>query len=263
MISTDWPAFNTLRRFLATAPGSDAFFCHSAVFAGTQEFDMNDRRDEARARHESGGSSSGGLVPAPGAVVGRMSGIQRLLVVVSVLVMAGGIALGFTQGSPEQSRATTMATGDGGTNANGTSLDGMNINALDGSSGFGLPGGVDNDTAGSGGDPLADANALERDDWSPAVFRMGFSFFVGFAVAFALRSFIRFSLVTFGFFFLMLFGLQYAGFIDVNWTAIGDKYDSTRDFLGEQFASIKSFMTGMLPSGVAASAGLLTGFRRG
>src|SRR5690606_8304539 len=101
-----------------------------------------------------------------------------------------------------------------------------------------------------------------EDAWSPAIFRLGFSFFVGFAVAFALRAFVRLTVFTMGFFFLALFGLQYAGFIEVNWTAIGDRYESTSAWFLAQFESVQELVTGYLPAAGSAAAGLTLGFLR-
>lgn len=99
--------------------------------------------------------------------------------------------------------------------------------------------------------------------WSPAVFRAGFGFFVGFAIAYAMRAFVKVSLVVVGLMLLALFGLQYAGIIDVNWTAMEQHYDTIAAWLGEQTESFMRFVTGYIPSSAAALGGLVVGFRRG
>lgn len=98
--------------------------------------------------------------------------------------------------------------------------------------------------------------------WSPAVFKLGFSFFVGFTVAYALRSFLKFALLSFGFMFLVLFGLQYAGLIEVKWALMERQYDGVSTWLGEQTRSFTAFVSGALPSAGAATTGLVAGFRR-
>lgn len=108
--------------------------------------------------------------------------------------------------------------------------------------------------------PPEEANRL--DPWSPAIFRLGFSFFLGFAVAFALRMFVRLTIVTLGFFFLALFGLQYAGFIEVNWGAISQRYDSIAAWAASEFESFNRFLSGYIPSLGAAAAGAGLGFLR-
>ena len=97
---------------------------------------------------------------------------------------------------------------------------------------------------------------------SPALFRLGFSFFVGFAIAYALRSFFAFAIIAVGFFLLAMFGLQYAGIVDVHWGALAQRYDSFAAWLAAQTKSFPAFIGGSLPSAGAASVGLLTGFRR-
>lgn len=113
------------------------------------------------------------------------------------------------------------------------------------------------------------ANGVAEDDapdglaaWSPAIFRMGFSFFVGFAVAFALRSFLKLAIVALGFFFLALFGLQYAGLIEVHWALMEERYHTLTDGLDEKVKAGSSAMFAYLPSAAAASGGFILGFVR-
>jgi len=119
--------------------------------------------------------------------------------------------------------------------------------------------GRDPDTPDPRGTPVT---LEERDIVSPAVFRAGFSFFVGFAVAFALRQFVKFSIVALGLFFLAMFGLQYAGLIEVKWAVMEDRYHAAGGWLGGQVESFKAFLTGYLPSAALATAGLAAGFTR-
>ncbi len=100
------------------------------------------------------------------------------------------------------------------------------------------------------------------DDLSPAVFRLGFSFVVGFAIAYAARTFLRISLVAAGVFLLMLLGLEYAGIISVNWDTMQDHYQSLLASARESLGSFRTFITGRLPSAGAALAGLVVGFRK-
>jgi uncharacterized membrane protein (Fun14 family) len=128
----------------------------------------------------------------------------------------------------------------------------------------GLPGGTSEPTAAPEGGQADEAVTAEpvNDPWSPAIFRMGFSFFVGFAMAYALRSFAKVTLVAAGVFFLLLFGMQYAGLVEVKWTAMADRYDSIQTWLRAQVAGFQAFVTGYLPSAGAALAGLGLGFIR-
>ena len=100
------------------------------------------------------------------------------------------------------------------------------------------------------------------DDWAPMVFKLGFSFFVGFAIAFALRTFLRISLISAGFFLLLLFGLQYLGVLEVRWDRIGDWFENVGPWLGAQTSSFRAFILGSLPSTASGAAGLVIGFRQ-
>jgi uncharacterized membrane protein (Fun14 family) len=99
--------------------------------------------------------------------------------------------------------------------------------------------------------------------WSPALFKTGFSFFMGFALAFAVRSFVRISLVAIGLMGLLLFGLEYMGLVTVEWGVMADRWDGLLAWLRPQLTSFQGFITGQLPSAAAATAGLVTGWRRG
>lgn len=108
--------------------------------------------------------------------------------------------------------------------------------------------------------PPAEEGLMDR--ISPAVFRLGFSFLVGFAIAYALRTFVRISLVAAGLLVLALFGLQYFGVIDVNWTAMEGHFDRARDWLAANTRTFGDFVTGQLPSAGSAVAGFVVGVRK-
>ncbi len=207
------------------------------------------------------------------------------LLVLSGLVMIAGVALGVTGTLKDEAAVETIkqqqaaATeghrvdgGDGGGGADGSDM----------ASGFvgqggdvtfpfpvpGLPGSTSEPAATPGGEGTGEeagkvlVEASPDDPWSPAIFRMGFSFFVGFAMAFALRSFAKVTLFSAGIFFLLLFGLQYAGLVEVKWTAMADRYDSIQAWLKAQLGGFQAFVTGYLPSAGAGLAGLGLGFIR-
>jgi uncharacterized membrane protein (Fun14 family) len=190
--------------------------------------------------------------------------LARLLVALAVVMMVAGVAIGVMFGTdasppppappryPPPAAQTQPAPAEPG-------------GEIDRPAGFlpeSRPG-----SAGSESNPPApraphasEAPAPEN-MWSTALFRLGFSFFIGFAIAFALRAFIKLSLVAVGFFALVLFGMQYAGFIDVNWTLLGDRYESAGDWVGGQFKTFRAFITGELPSAAGVLGGLALGFR--
>jgi len=164
----------------------------------------------------------------------------KALVVVSVLLMVGGLALGF------------MAGGDSASASVGGGAD---------------PSALVNEFGASDGAPgvgAADESGEDwMNEWSPTIFRLGFSFFVGFAIAYAVRTFIKLSIVAVGFMLLLLFGLQYAGIIEVHWGRISEHYDTFGAWFSGQFQSFSSFIAGELPSAASVTAGLVLGFRRG
>jgi len=121
-----------------------------------------------------------------------------------------------------------------------------------------LPSGEDEDAA---GDVQTDPRAV--DVWSPAIFKLGFSFFAGFCVAYTLRTFLKVSLFFVGIVLLAFFGLQYAGMVSVDWAGIEQRFNSAAAWAGDQFESFRHFVTGYLPSSVSAAAGLFVGFRKG
>ncbi len=164
----------------------------------------------------------------------------KAIVAVSVLMMLCGVVLGvMSAGGADASPVATGVDPSGLVNSFG---------AGDGTA----PAAVE---AGSGEDWM--------NEWSPTIFRLGFSFFVGFAIAYAVRTFIKLSVVAAGFMLLLLFGLQYAGIVEVRWGRISEHYETFGAWFGGQFQSLSAFITGELPSAAAASAGLLLGFRRG
>jgi len=163
----------------------------------------------------------------------------KALVVVSVLLMVGGVVLGVMSGGAEASPA--VGAGD--------------------SSGLVKSCGAADGAAPDAGEPSTGEDWMNQ--WSPTIFRLGFSFFVGFAVAYAVRTFIKLSVVAAGFVLLLLFGLQYAGIIEVHWGRVADHYDTFGEWFSAQFKSLSAFIQGELPSAASVAAGLVLGFRRG
>ena len=202
-----------------------------------------------------------------------------IMLVLSGLVMIAGVALGVTGTLEDEAAVETIQQQQAA--ATGT----QDAAAGDLASGFvgqggdvtwpvpvpGLPGstppegeGTDEPT-GEGrpaGAATAEGEQPVTDPWSPAIFRMGFGFFVGFSMAYALKAFAKFTIVSAGIFFLLLFGLQYAGLVEVKWTAMADRYDTLQEWLKAQLGGFQAFVTGYLPSAGAALAGLGLGFMR-
>jgi len=201
---------------------------------------------------------------------GRISPLAKIVVVLSVLLMIAGGALkvvSMTQdrqstgektstaaGAADESDASTPTTGESSSLAPNSLLPSQTPSGGgDGSSDGDVP----------AGDPSAtEATGHPLDIWSPALFQLGFSFFVGFSMGYAVRSFVKVSLIGIGLMLLFLFGLEYFGLITVDWVAVEGKYDGLMGWLQNEFGSFQNFVTGALPSAASGMGGLVLGFRR-
>jgi uncharacterized membrane protein (Fun14 family) len=98
--------------------------------------------------------------------------------------------------------------------------------------------------------------------WSTGFFlRLGFSFIVGLAVGFALKIAFKIALVVGGILLVVLFALQYAGVIDINWSGMESSYDGFVGWLGAYASGLKDFMAENLSSTASFTAGLLVGLK--
>jgi uncharacterized membrane protein (Fun14 family) len=165
------------------------------------------------------------------------------LVILAVALVGAGALLALAGGGKA---ATPAAGGSAGAAPAGRSL---------------LPGGAPGVPAGGTAAP-APAPA-EESPLSPALLRGGISFFAAFAVAFALRSFVRLGLVFVGLFAGVLFLFAQAGWVEVHWNLIDDSFRHFASGLSSQFESFKTFVTGSLPSAGLAGLGFFTGIRKG
>ena len=129
-----------------------------------------------------------------------------------------------------------------------------------------LPGGQsgDGETPDDGGSGSAERSAGGEGEpvWAPAAFRLGFGFFVGFCMGYALRAFLRIALLGAGALLLLLFGLQYAGLIAVDWSAVEGVFTDAGSWLRANLEGLRAFVTGTLPSAAAGLGGALVGFRK-
>lgn len=217
----------------------------------------------------------------------RLGALQWVLLGVSGLLMAAGVGLGIagTLADPSAVEAAALAQGPAAGGVDGPRGSDMASGlvggggALDTGGGAGggvswpfpipgLPGGQPQGPPGGQSAPAQGPQAPPvdappvADPWSPAIFRMGFGFFVGFAMAYALRSFVKVTVVSAGVFFLLMFGLQYAGLVQVQWSAMAERYDTLQDWLLAQVGGFQAFVTGYLPAAGATLAGLGLGFLR-
>jgi uncharacterized membrane protein (Fun14 family) len=175
-------------------------------------------------------------------VEGAATGVAmwvKALVVASVALMGIGVATPLVAPKAEAPAKTTTGAPAGGSGVTGLVEDGQTPPATE-----------------------KDAEPGALTSWSPKIFALGFSFFVGFAVAYALRWFLRLALVGIGFFFLLMFGLQYAGLIEVKWAVMEEKYNRITTRFDEKANSAVDYMGTYLPSAASASAGAFAGFWR-
>jgi len=114
--------------------------------------------------------------------------------------------------------------------------------------------------ASTGAEADGDGSVLKR--YAPGAVKVGFGFVAGLSLGLFLRNFLRLTLTFVGLVLLAVLGLEYAGFVEVHWDALGDGFESLAAGIGDQFESFKTFVTGRIPAAGSALAGLWAGFRR-
>ncbi len=194
-----------------------------------------------------------------------------LLALAGCLVVSGGAmhGIGFLKGddpaadravSGDQPSAKVVSPDDGAKAGKTGLLPGI---PRVGSSGPDRPDGPapgepdDGDGPGSSGD----ASVLGS-GWPPAMVKGGLSFVVAFAIGFALRLFIRLSMIYLGLVCLTLLGLSWLGWVEIHWAVPGDQFETLASGLREQFESFRSFLQGSLPAAGMAGLGLFAGLRK-
>lgn len=182
-----------------------------------------------------------------GGLVSGLSGLQKLCLALAAAVSVSGAGLWGVSATTGGDRAETAATDASG-------------DADSGGSGFSPQGFTDSSTSGEDnvertGADTDDAEKSPLELYSPTIFRLGFGFFLGFAVAFALRAAFKVVLLVVGGVFLLLIGLQMAGLVSVNWEAFEGMYNSSTKWLAGQTESFTAFLRGYIPTGGSAVAG--------
>ncbi len=188
--------------------------------------------------------------PARTGLLASLSGLQKLCLTLAAVVSFSGAGLwgvGVTTGS-DRSEPTANSTTETGTPESDPAF---------------MPNSLTDDTTSRNSereetparDTQSDADKTLLELYSPTIFRLGFGFFLGFAVAFALRAAFKIVLLVVGTVFLLLIGLQMAGLISVNWDAMQGIYNSSTTWLGTQTQSLTAFLRGYIPSGGSAVAG--------
>lgn len=97
---------------------------------------------------------------------------------------------------------------------------------------------------------------------SPATFRLGVSYLGGFFLGWALRRFIKATLLLSGAAILLIGLGKKLGWIDLDWASLEGHVQHSLSWLHGEAGAIKQFLTGYLPSAGAAATGIFLGFRR-
>jgi uncharacterized membrane protein (Fun14 family) len=133
-----------------------------------------------------------------------------------------------------------------------------------GTNGSGVPGGasalVEARAAPDGG---VEPEPRTIDTAAPAIFRFGLSFLAGFALGFVLKKFIKISLLVGAVLAAAIWGLQASGLFTLPWDQIHTHISDSLSWMKGQAEGFKEFITGYLPSSMAAAAGVFIGLWRG
>ncbi len=97
---------------------------------------------------------------------------------------------------------------------------------------------------------------------SPALIKGGFGMFVGFAIGFAIRAFVRLAVLIAGIYLLALTLMAYAGWVEIHWEVMEAQFNQLASNLGEQFASFRQFLTGSIPVTGMTGVGLFVGMKK-
>lgn len=156
-----------------------------------------------------------------------------LFVVAGLLLVAGGVLYAMDGGSPP---APSPGVQPGGV------------------AGAGLV-----ELGGSGGGAAAGSES----SWAPGLLKMGFSFFVAFAIGSVFRSFFKLSVLFVGVLALLLIGLQQGGFLTIHWNEFEGLWSNFTARVEDDFAQLRTMITGSLPQTGLAGMGLFAGFKKG
>ncbi len=210
--------------------------------------------------------------PRLGGLFVGLSRLQKLACVAAALISITGAGLwGYglinstADGTPSHQVATDAGTHD--TQSTQEEAD-TGINGL-------VPNSLIDDAAGRSGQQAAsDGSSVNRTDdagtvatnayklYGPAVFRFGFAFFVGFAMAHALRAAFKLMILVTGVVLLLLVGLQMAGMITIHWDAMEGVYTSASQWLSSQTQSLSTFVRGAIPVSGTTLAGFGLGMTK-
>jgi len=185
---------------------------------------------------------------------------QKLLAVLSLALGGAGVAMGGASTAPPVDTAVAVSNPAGGTQTGTQTPSGAMMTAQE----FAPAGG----SAGAEGQTLigevGPGEPVEEPSfWAPLFAKGGLSFFLAFCIGYALRAAVKVTMIGVGLIALATFGLQKAGIIgEIDWARAQGFWGDLTSNLGEQFASLKTFVAGSLPSAASGGVGLFAGFRR-
>ncbi len=185
---------------------------------------------------------------------------KKVLLVSSIVatVLGGGLhAYAYLRGSQgSTSRHTSTDPSKGGSSAGHLGVGGSSL-VEGGATSF--PG---RDTS-EGQTDAEESSSQPTDSLAPLLTKGGISFFLGFCMAYAIRTFFKISALFIGGAALLFFALQHFGLVPgIDWSQMDQKFQSVVTSVGQQLGNFKTFIEGHLPSSAAATAGMFTGWKR-
>ncbi len=96
----------------------------------------------------------------------------------------------------------------------------------------------------------------------PATCRLGVSYLGGFFLGWALRRFLKATLLLSGAAIALIALGKKLGWLDLDWASVENHVRTSLAWIQGEAGSIKQFLTGYLPSAGAAGLGVFFGFRR-
>lgn len=98
---------------------------------------------------------------------------------------------------------------------------------------------------------------------APAVIRLGASYVAGFFLGWGLRRFLKLTLLVAGALIVGGVLLNHFGVTDVSWPDVQEHLSKSFAWLQGQAGALRDFLTGYVPSAVAAGAGIIVGAWKG
>jgi uncharacterized membrane protein (Fun14 family) len=108
-----------------------------------------------------------------------------------------------------------------------------------------------------------EAVATKVHSWqgSPALFRFGLSYIAGFFLGYGLRRFVKITLLMGLLAMAAVFAMRQFGWVELDWSNMQSHVSESFGWLKGQAEALKVFVTGYVPSAVAAGVGVFLGAR--